>query len=46
MENNELKNICIKNLSHHYFDDRIKLEDFDLDNILIENFNWLKTFGN
>ena len=36
MENNELKNICIKNLSHHYFDDRIKLEDFDLDNILID----------
>ena len=36
MENNELKNICIKNLSHHYFDKRIKLEDFDLDNILID----------
>ena len=35
MENNEIKNVCIKN--HTYYFGRItKLEDFDLDNILIE----------
>ena len=33
--NNELKEIDIKNRKCHYFDDTIKIEDFDLDNILI-----------
>ena len=33
MENDEFKNIRIKNRT--YFDNIIKLEDFDLDNILI-----------
>ena len=36
MENNEFNNVCIKNRTCYYFDDVIKLEDFDLDNILIE----------
>ena len=36
MENNEIKKVCIKNRLCYYFDDIIKLEDFDLDNILID----------
>ena len=36
MENNELKKICIRNRTCYYFDDIIKLEDFDLDNILMD----------
>ena len=36
MENNELKKVCIKNRTYCYFDDIIKLEDFDIDNILID----------
>ena len=34
MENNEFKNVCIKNRSCYYFDYIIKLDDFDLDHIL------------
>ena len=34
--NDELKEIDIKNLTCHYFDDIIKIEDFTLDNILID----------
>ena len=36
MENNEFKKVCIKNCMSYYFNDIIKLEDFDLDNILID----------
>ena len=36
MENNEFKDVHIKNGMCYYFDDIIKLEDFDLDNILVE----------
>ena len=36
MENNELKKVPIKNRASYYFDDIIKLKDFDLDNILID----------
>ena len=36
MENNEVKKVPIKNRTCYYFDDIIKLEDFDLDNILID----------
>ena len=36
MENNELKKVCIKNSTYYYSDDVIKLEDFDLENILID----------
>ena len=36
MENNELKKVPIKNRTCYYFDDIIRLEDFDLDNILID----------
>ena len=36
MENNEFKKFRIKNRTCYYFDGIIKLEDFDLDNILID----------
>ena len=36
MENNEFKNFRIKSRTCYYFDDIIKLEDFDLDNILVD----------
>ena len=36
MRNNEIKKVCIKNCTCYYFDDTIKLEDFDPDNILID----------
>ena len=36
MENNELKKVCVKNRTCNYFNDLIKLEDFDIDNILID----------
>ena len=32
MENNEIKEVRIKNRTCYFFDDVIKLEDFDLDN--------------
>ena len=35
MENNEFEKVCIKNRACYYFDDIIKLEELDLDNILI-----------
>ena len=34
--NDELKQINIKNCTCYYFDDIIKIEDFDIDNILID----------
>ena len=34
MENNEFKKVQIKNRTCYYFNDIIKLEDFDLDNFL------------
>ena len=36
MENNELKQVPVKSSTSYYFDDIIKLKDFDLDNILID----------
>ena len=36
MENKESKKVCIKNCLCYYFEDIIKLKDFNLDNILIE----------
>ena len=36
MENNEFKIARIKNCTCYSFDDMIKLEDFDIDNILID----------
>ena len=35
MENNEFKKVRIKNRTCYYFDNIIKLEDFDIDNILL-----------
>ena len=43
MENNEFKNFRIENRTCYYFDNIIKLEDFDLDNILIDK-NPMKIF--
>ena len=37
MEKKELKKVCSKNRMCYYFDDIIKLEDLDLDNILIDD---------
>ena len=34
--NDELKEINIKNRTFYYFDDIIKIEDFNLDNIVID----------
>ena len=34
MEKNKFKKVCVKNRTCYYFDDIIKLEEFDLDNIL------------
>ena len=42
MENNELKKVCIKNCTCYYFDDIIKIEDFDFDDILLDK----KSFEN
>ena len=42
MENSELKKVCIKNCMFYYFNDIIKLEDFDIDNMLIDE----KSHGN
>ena len=36
MKNNELEKVRIKNRTCYYFDDIIKLEDFDIDNILVD----------
>ena len=36
MENNEFKKVLIKNHICYYFDDIIKFEDFESDNILID----------
>ena len=36
MINNEFRKVRIKNCACYYFHDIIKLEDFDLDNILID----------
>ena len=36
MENNKLKEVLIKNCICYYFDGIIKLEDFDSDNILLD----------
>ena len=36
MENNEFKKVCIKDCMCCYFNDIIRLEDFDLDNIFID----------
>ena len=42
--NSEFKNLCIKNRTCCYFDDTIKLEDFDIDNILIDKKSNKKYF--
>ena len=36
MESNEFEKIGIKNCTCYYFDDTNKLEDFDINNILID----------
>ena len=45
---NNLKEINIKNLTCSSFDDIVKIEDFDFDNILLDENNtktvWFRTF--
>ena len=36
MENNEFIKFCLRNRACYYFDDIIKCEDFDFDNILLD----------
>ena len=36
MENNEFKKVSINNLTCYYVDDIIKLEDFDFNNISVD----------
>ena len=36
MKNNKFKKVYIKNCMYYYFDDIIKLEDFNLNNISID----------
>ena len=36
MKNNELKKVYLKNQTCYYFDDIIKIEDFELSNILLD----------
>ena len=36
MENNEFKKVCMKSCMFYYFNDIIKLEDFVIDNMLID----------
>ena len=47
MGNNEFRKLCIKNSTCYYFDDIIKLEDFDIDNILIDekSHEYILTYG-
>ena len=44
MKNNEFRKVCIKNRTGYYFDDIIKLEDFDLNNVLIDEKSREKYF--
>ena len=45
MDNNdELKEIDIKNRSCYYFDDIVKIENFNLDNILIDEKSYENIF--
>ena len=36
MENNEFKKVYIKNRTCYYFDDIIKIKDFDINNLLVD----------
>ena len=48
--NDESKEINIKNSTSYYFDDLTRIEDFDLNNVLIDEKSWkniqLITFHN
>ena len=43
--NNEVKEIYIKNRTYYYFDDITTTEDFNLDNILIDEKSYVKNFS-
>ena len=45
MKSNELKEIDIKIRLCHYFDDTMKMRDFDFDDILIDEKLYKKHFG-
>ena len=36
MENKEFRKVCVKNRACYYFDGMTKLEDFDSDNVLLD----------
>ena len=36
MENNEFKKFCVNNLTFYYVDDIIRLEDFDFNDISVD----------
>ena len=36
MENKEFRKVCVKNHACYYFDGMTKLEDFDSDNVLLD----------
>ena len=40
MENNEFKKVRIKNRTYYHFDDKFKLVDFDIDNILTDEISY------
>ena len=42
MENNDFKKVLIKNRTCYYFNHTVKLEDFDIDNILIDSKSYEK----
>ena len=44
MENNELKKVHFKNCMCYYIDDIIRLEDFGLDNISIDEKSHVNIF--
>ena len=44
MKNSEFKKVYIKNCTRYYFDDIIKWEDFDHNNVLIDEKSEKKTF--
>ena len=45
MENNDFQKVHIKNRTCYYFDDIIKFEVFDFDNIFIDEKSYCKTIA-
>ena len=45
VENNEFKKVCIKNRTCYYFDDLIKIQDFNSGNILLDEKSYENTLS-